>query len=298
MITVDQHEYVRNLDTVHIPRERKQRLNSPLVSREITQLRQLTGKLAWPTRETCPQLAFLVSELQQSVSGATVSTLMQANLVAKRARRLEKERFTSRFGELDLSRACVVTFSDASFANMPRGGSQGGAVSFLSEEGVGMKDVPATIIEWKSHRIKRVVKSTLAAEAAALAEAQDKNEYARVLFQYLMGRMNSKEWQQALEQCPGYLAIDAKSVYDLVHKDGSMPSEKRVGLDLMAVQEGLKRPQDDLRWVPTRHMLADPFTKYLSHAPYFDYVLSSGRLSLVESEEAKAIFDDNQRTST
>lgn len=42
--------------------------------------------------------------------------------------------------------------------------------------------VPAGVVEWRSMRVKHVVKSTLASEAAALSAAQDRNEFNRVLF--------------------------------------------------------------------------------------------------------------------
>ena len=70
-------------------------------------------------------------------------------------------------------------------------------------------------------------------------------------------------------------------------KDGSVPKEKRVHLDTMAVRESLQRDGPDcLRWVPTRHMVADFLTKNMTQTDYVDHVLSRGRLSLVESEEA------------
>ncbi len=94
---------------------------------------------------------------------------------------------------------------------------------------------------------------------------------------------------ESLNKCVGYLVVDAKSVYDLLHKDGSVPQEKRVSLDVLAVREALTRVSERLCWVPTRQMLADMLTKLMLQADYADYVLSTGRLSLVESEEARAV---------
>ena len=72
----------------------------------------------------------------------------------------------------------------------------------------------------------------------------------------------------------------------MLHKDGSLPQEKRMALDVLAVRESLERPGDHLRWVPTRHMLADIFTKSMKEPEYFEKVLKTGKLSLVESAEA------------
>ena len=144
-------------------------------------------------------------------------------------------------------------------------------------------------MQWGSHRIKRVVKSTLASEAAALAEAQDQLEYARVLFSEMLGfKLVGRHWSEALKEIPGYLVVDAKSLYDSLEKPGSLPKERRVALDLSAVKEALQREGDHVRWVPTRHMLADALTKSMvSTPPYLSYVLSRGKLSLVESPEAR-----------
>ena len=70
--------------------------------------------------------------------------------------------------------------------------------------------------------------------------------------------------------------------------------KKRVGLDLIAVKEGLKRESDHIRWVPTRHMLADPLTKYMTEAAYLEHVLHRGTLSLVESDEARQVFAEHK----
>ena len=59
----------------------------------------------------------------------------------------------------------IVAYSDASFANLMDGGSQGGHIIFLmGENGQYMP------ISWQSKRIKRIVKSTLAAETLAMVD--------------------------------------------------------------------------------------------------------------------------------
>ena len=94
---------------------------------------------------------------------------------------------------------------------------------------------------------------------------------------------------------PGYLVMDAKSLYDSLMKPGSMPKEKRVALDLAAIQEASARETDFARWTPTRHMLADVLTKSMVKVPpYLEYVLSRGRVSLVESAEAQNVLDGRQ----
>ena len=61
---------------------------------------------------------------------------------------------------------------------------------------------------------------------------------------------------------------------------------------MISVKEALEEDQSKLRWVPTRHMLADVLTKLMTHIPpYLLQVLQQGRLSLVESAEAKNVVE-------
>ena len=59
----------------------------------------------------------------------------------------------------------IVAYTDASFGNLIDGGSQGGYIIFLV--GSYDKDIP---IAWQSKRVRRVVKSTLAAETVAMVD--------------------------------------------------------------------------------------------------------------------------------
>ena len=135
----------------------------------------------------------------------------------------------------------------------------------------------------------------MVAEAAALSEAQDQLEYAIVLFMQMLGEVGGRNWQEALKM-PGYLVMDAKSLYASLMKPGSTPKEKRVALDLAAITEALARETDFARWTPTRHMLADVLTKAMvtKVPPYLEYVLSRGKLSLVESAAAKNVLEGRQ----
>ena len=62
-------------------------------------------------------------------------------------------------------------------------------------------------------------------------------------------------------QVPFCLGTDCKSLFDLCSKIGSLPDERRVALDLLDVREGIEEMKDQIRWVPTDHMLADGLTK-------------------------------------
>ena len=126
-------------------------------------------------------------------------------------------------------------------------------------------------------------------ESAALSEAQDRAEYARVVFAEMLGH-NINETMTA-NWIPCYYIVDAKSLYDLLNKQGSLPQERRVALDILATREAVQREHDHVRWAPTRHLLADVLTKKMARiGPYTTYVLQRGRLCIMESEEARNVL--------
>ena len=81
------------------------------------------------------------------------------------------------------------------------------------------------------------------------------------------------------KQVPFSLGPDCKSLYDLCVKEGSIPEERRVALDLLDVRDGVERYGDQIRWVPTDHMLVDCLTKQMHPALLLQF-LATGVYSL------------------
>ena len=73
-------------------------------------------------------------------------------------------------------------------------------------------------------------------------------------------------------QIPFCLGTDCKSLYDTTMKPSSTTKEKRVALDLLDVREGVERHGDQIRWVPTDHMLVDSLTKAMNPALLMKYL--------------------------
>ena len=96
-IEVDQSEYVRNLERVHIPLARRRTPGSPLTEKELHDYRSIVGQLAWPARETMPQLSYAVSDLQQRTGQATVKDLHAANKLVKEAQEIVQAGHKLRF---------------------------------------------------------------------------------------------------------------------------------------------------------------------------------------------------------
>ena len=112
----------------------------------------------------------------------------------------------------------LVVFSDASHANLPNGVSNaGGFIIFLADDKGNVCP-----LYWESRKIRRVVKSTLAAETLAAADAIDNAYYlGQILSQFLFD--NKKEIQIELY-------VDNKSLHDNVFSVKNV-AEKRLRID-------------------------------------------------------------------
>ena len=88
------------------------------------------------------------------------------------------------------------------------------------------------------------------------------------------------------KKVPFCMGTDCKSLFDLCSKVGSLPDERRVALDLMDVREGIEEMGDQIRWVPTDHMLADAFTKNMPPYLLLQY-LKTGKYSFKYDNEIK-----------
>ena len=77
----------------------------------------------------------------------------------------------------------------------------------------------------------------------------------------LHGNQSSVVWKDACRKVPFCLGTDCKSLYDTCIKPASTTKEKRVALDVLDVREGIEYFKDEIRWVPTDHMLVDALTK-------------------------------------
>ena len=68
------------------------------------------------------------------------------------------------------------------------------------------------------------------------------------------------------KEIPFCLGTDCRSLYDNTIKPASTTKEKRVALDLLDVREGIESSGDQIRWLPTDHMLMDSLTKAMHPA--------------------------------
>ena len=151
---------------------------------EVTETRQLIGQLNWLATQTRPDLSYDVSELSSMLKHENVECLKLAYRVVKKAKKEKSHIDIPDLG--NLKHLNIGAYSDTSFGNLTDGGSQGGYVIFLVVSND--KYMP---IAWQSKRVRRVVKSTLAAETLALVEmAEACIFYRKLLLEILQVKDN------------------------------------------------------------------------------------------------------------
>ena len=167
------------------------------------------------------------------------------------------------YPELCLSSLKIAVFSDASYANLQCGGSQGGYLVFLVDS-----CGKAAPISWSSKKVNRVARSTLAAETMAAVEALDAAYMVASILKELLGEKKNREIR---------LFVDNKSLFDAV-KTCNLVSDKRLRVDLAAIREMIEKDDVALMWVAASYQLADVLTKNGASKTRLLNVLRSARL--------------------
>ena len=150
----------------------------------------------------------------------------------------------------------VLGYSDSSWANARKSGSQIGVLVGLTTPSVKTTMAPFTLLDWRSARSPRVCPSTLAAEATAADECADRLAYVNLFISELM-------YNQAAHRVGSRLAtlqaVDAKSLFDAIMSENPSLNDKRTLVSIRAIQETIS--SKEIRWVPTRFQFGDGLTK-------------------------------------
>ena len=104
---------------------------------------------------------------------------------------------------------------------------------------------------WGSKRIKRVVKSTLAAEALAFSEGCDTA--------YLISQL-TKEADLLGSDTTIHAYTDNKSLYDAVNTT-NLISDKRLRVEISSIREMESQHEIQTSWINSSQQLADVLTK-------------------------------------
>ena len=186
-LAIDQKEYVDGMTRIPLTKERRADKEALATAKEREQLRSGNGKVSWLVRSTRMDLAFKLVESQTRALDPElkVKDLIAFNSLVTYAK---SEVVRIYLQNIDLDKATVLAIGDSSFANAGKlkTASQAGLVIMLADNADGKLEsgekVKVSPLIWRSHRIKRVVRSTLAAESMAALEAIEGADLIRANF--------------------------------------------------------------------------------------------------------------------
>ena len=191
-----------------------------------------------------PEISFEVCQPSSRVRDATVSDIIELNKVIYK---VNKEQAYVHFPKLTLSSVHLRVYSDASFNNLPDGGSQEGFLVLLSDS-----SNKCSPISWDSNRIKRAVRSTLAAETLALNDGCDTAFFASKLSCSILSSVGTELKIVAV--------TDNQSSVDAIHSS-SLISDRRLRVEMSALRQYQASSQVDFQNVKGTHQLSDVLTK-------------------------------------
>eukprot|EP00435_Cladocopium_sp_Y103_P043787 s1055_g12.t1 len=259
-IHVNMSSFVDKLRAINVPKGASP--ETPLTDAQVRVLRAVNGSLNWLSSQTRPDLAVQTSLSQQSFPKPTVHDFRRANQAIRRAKQERELGLT--FSPIDLEELTVVCHSDAAWANLGTHTQAGYIIGFTQkclQEGQVATWCPVT---WKSYKLSRAVSSTLAAESQAMSTASSTVEWLLLLLaETLDGPLDIRNCRDVLSKRRPVLVTDCKSLYDHLHSPSSPTSidDRRTSIDVVIIRESCKAMRAYVRWVPTRWMIADAFTK-------------------------------------
>ena len=238
-VVLDQEEYVDEMEEVpvHIRNDTVE-----FTREEQSMLRSAVGGANWVVNGTRPECSFETLALSTKFNNGCSEDLKSAN---KLIRKIKMQPSVIFFPKLTKKWKLVV-FTDAAFANLPdKVSSTSSYVILLVDEHY--KCCP---LEWRSKKIKRVVKSSLAAEVMALQEGL---EAGIVLAELISELMPDKK--PAI-----YAKTDSKSLVDNIQSTRAV-DEKVLRINIAAIKEFITEYSIMLQWIPHELQLADAMTK-------------------------------------
>ena len=267
-IFIDQMDAIEGVDYLVLPTERRKAPNSALTDSEKTAFRGLIGQLGWVARQSRPDIMVSVSLAAQSMGAPCVKDIVALNKAVKLLKSSSDVTWRFRKCSFSLEDAVVYVFADSSFGNVDGVKSQCGFLVGFTSETICHGGPTEIMLETYSGSIKRVCRSTLAAEANGFLAGAEAAEYLRmILMELVHPDIPLRDLDQHYLKKKIIAFTDAKSLEQTLNKDTGMPSDKRVRVLVAQIKEmlGENHYDDDAdifaRWVDTSRMLADVLTK-------------------------------------
>ena len=218
-------KYVIQLEELVVPESESTDVHS-------SSMRGVLGKLQWIATQVRPDIAFEVNNCLTRVKFWTREDFIAIN---KLIRKLKYSASTCKLKFQDIGDSetwTIWVYSDASLGNLDCGGTQAGYVIFLA----GTKG--KNLISWRSQKLRRVVKSTLSAEAMACGNGLDAAVLCQKIIEEFVGR-----------SIPIVAFTDSKSLFDNIYST-KIPQDKRLRVEIADLRSILtSKNNSKIHWV-------------------------------------------------
>ena len=265
-IMLTQDPYIDSLSEIPVPAKRVAQKEYLLKQSEVTELRGAIGQVQWASNQTRPDISYDALELSTAIREPKVKDLLQANKVIKR---LKSKKSNILFPDLgDIKQLRLTVFCDASYANLTDGvSSAGGHIVFLTG-----KDNRSCPLSWRSGKIRRVVRSTLAAEALSMADSLD----SAYCLGYLLSEMVFNKPKK--NRVPIKVCTDNKSLFENIHSTKAV-SEKRLRVEIGSIKEMLHKGElSSVKWIESSAQISNCLTKHGASCKELMDILQMGSL--------------------
>ena len=294
-IEISAPELLSKVKPIRIEGERSRSPTDDASMEEQSQMRAVLGSIGYVARLCRPELAYRCSALQGKQAKPRQIDLVATNKFLAAAQRTPENGIRFKKHLFNFDEAVLLSVTDASHAAEIHMSEKGRASGHKSQAGrflllaSGMPKVgePARvhILDWSSHTIKRVCRSTLQAEVLSSMDGCEQGNYVRMMLYNMYYPKDSIMEKKQLEiQAKDFKTLhwlsDCRSYIDSMSNVGQgVVSDKRLAIDLTALRQELWRMpghefgepsiQDDipedctdrLWWICTKDMIADALTK-------------------------------------
>ena len=246
-----QQNFVDQLELMSLSQRRSR--TDTLTSGELTQLRGVSGSANWLANQTRPDLCVSTSLLQGAHASATVADTREANKLLRLYR--QHAHVPIRVSPIPLDDLTFVCFGDCGWSVRRDGSSRSGSLIIAADKRIldGF-EATTTMVDWKSYKCKRVVRSSLAGDTQAYVETLDMLEFTQVFYNLFLDPWKSLSDVESIfeKQHKSPVIIDAMSLYDALERTESSTrnmTERRTAMEVTAIRQRLEHGFIYTRWV-------------------------------------------------
>lgn len=159
----------------------------------------------------------------------------------------------------------ILCISDAGWGTRASGESQGGYLLCLTVPSMfERKRSPCWIVDWQSKKLRRVVRSSVAAETLAGQNGLDAIEAFQALMLETIRGITPREFRAMTPEEQAGLVLDSKGFFDAVTRSccsQAISQERRLQIDYSIAKETTEKQNILVFWVNNLRMSADCLTK-------------------------------------